>query len=103
RPVFRWALTLRATRFHIGSAGSAAHNAIVVCSCVRSLLSMRPRRFVSLNSSAHSSLFRLGGPSVRNWLPVLSTNGVTRRHAGILGFPKVGGVGWYSPGPLPKV
>src|SRR5262245_39935734 len=92
RPVFRWALTVRATRFHIGSAGSAPHDAIVVCSAVRSLLSMRPRRFASLNSSAHSSLVKLGGPSVRNWLPPLSTNGGTRRQPGMLGFPKVGGV-----------
>ena len=62
-----------------------------------------PSRLVSLKSAAHSSLLRLGGPSARNWSPRLSTNGVTKRQAGMLGFPKVGGVRWYSPGPLPKV
>ena len=102
RPVCLWAVTLRATRFHIGSAGSASHSAISVCSAVRSALFTRPSRLVSLKSAAHSSLSRRGGPSARNWSPRLSTNGLTKRKAGMLGFPKVGGVRWYSPGPLPK-
>src|SRR5712692_9130264 len=102
-PVRLWADTVRATRFHIGSDGSASHSAIWVCSAVRSALFTLPSRLVSLKSAAHSSLFRLGGPSARNWSPRLSTNGVTKRQAGMLGFPNVGGVRWYSPGPLPKV
>src|SRR5438876_1571188 len=67
RPVWLCADTLRATRFHIGSDGSASQSAISVCSAVRAALSTLPSRLVSLKSAAHSSLFNLGGPSARNW------------------------------------
>jgi len=74
---------------------------IAVWSGVRLVLLSAPSEWTSLKSTAYCGLASARGAGGRSWLALWSTNGVT---CGVCVNPagaNVGGVNWYSPGPVP--
>src|SRR5262249_56458232 len=94
--------TARATAFNGGTSDPAQWIAIAVCSLVRTVLFLEPKRFTSSKSFAKAALSNAGGPTLGHSLALVSTNGFTFPQCGRMGFMFIGGVGWETPRPLPQ-
>src|SRR5262245_3375839 len=97
------AAAVSAMRFHAAQIGGVQHRTIRVWAYLRWGPVAEPRSLTSSIAARYLALVSAGGAGGRNWSALRSRNGFTRGQWVNTGWPKAGGVSWYSPGPVPGV